>query len=149
MTVVTVSADSSAQIASSDRFGMHAFTVGQEWTIADTAALHCCLVTMTTATGFGNAGPVDSRLRIARWQDCAPVAILRMTIKTRGRFRPIVNRLSMETVIVSGVRRRVEERTCQVRERLSWGMASLTFKRGPRPRKARIGDADTTSFVRP
>ena len=109
MTVVTVSAHGRAGIAAGHGFRMDALSIRQEWPVANAASLHHRLVTVTLAAGLSNGRSVDCRIGIAGRQDRRQVAILRVAIKTRRRFRTIVNRLGMETVIVSGVRRGVEQ----------------------------------------
>ena len=112
MTVVTVSAHGRAGVAAGHGFRVHALSIRQEWPIANTASLHHRFVPVALAARLGNGRPVDCRIRIAGRQDRRHVAILRVAIMTRRRFRTIVNRLRMETVIVTSVRRRVEKRTC-------------------------------------
>jgi hypothetical protein len=112
VTVVTVSAHGRAGIAASDGFRVNALSIRQEWPVTDAASLHSRFVSVALAARLGNGGSVDCRIWIAGRQDRRHVAILRVAIKTCRRFRAIVNRLGMETVIVTSVRRRVEKRTC-------------------------------------
>ncbi len=71
-----------------------------------------------------------------------------MAIKTSRCFRPVVNGLGMETVIILSVRRRVEERTCQIGKCLRRAVASLTLKRRRRGRHISIRPADNASLIR-
>ncbi len=148
MTVVTVSAHRGAGIAASDGFCVNAFSIRKEWAIANAASLHHRFVSVTPAAGFGNVRPGYCRILIAGRQDRSHVAILRVAIKTRRRFRSVVNGLGMETVIILSVRRRVEERTCQIGKCLRRAVASLTLKRRRRGRHISIRPADNASLIR-
>src|SRR5205823_6085817 len=108
--VVTVGANRRAHVAARDRFGVNALSIRKEWTIADAAALHYRLITVTAAAGLGDIRSIYCRLRIAGRQNRRHVAIFCMAIETRRRFDAIVNRLRVKTVIVSIVWRRVKER---------------------------------------
>jgi len=108
VTVVTVSAHRGAGIAASDGFCVNALSIRKERAIANAASLHHRFVSVASAAGFRNVRPGDCRILIAGRQDRGHVAILCVAIETRRRFRPIMNGLGMETVIVSSVRRRVE-----------------------------------------
>jgi len=111
VTVVTVSAHGGAGITTGHGFRVNALSIRQEWPVADAASLHHRFVTVALAARLGNGRSVDGRIWIAGWQHRRQVAILRVAIKTRRRFRTIVNRLGMKTVIVTSVRRGVEKRT--------------------------------------
>ena len=148
MTVVTVSAHGRAGIAAGHGFRVHALSIRQEWPIADAASLHRRFVTVTLAARLGNGRSVDCRIWIGGRQDRRHVAILRVAIKTRRRFRTIVNRLGMETVIVTSVRRGVEKGAGQVRKRLPRGVAPLTLETWRLRRSISIRPADNASFVR-
>src|SRR6266545_5914876 len=54
----------------------------------------------------------------------------------------------METVFIPSVRRRVEERTCQIRKCLPRAVASLTLKCRRRGRHISIRPADNASLIR-
>jgi hypothetical protein len=111
VTVVAVSAHGRAGIAAGHGFRVNALSIRQEWPVADAASLHRRFVPVTLAAGFSDVGAVNCGLWITLRQDRRHVAILRVAIKTRRRFRTIANRLGMKTVIVRGMRRRVEKRT--------------------------------------
>ena len=112
MTVVTVSAHGRAGIAAGHGFRVNALSIRQEWPVADAASLHHRFVPVALAARLGDGRSVDCRIWIAGRQDRRHVAIPGVAIKTRRRFRTIVNGLGMKTVIVTSVRRRVEKRTC-------------------------------------
>src|SRR3990172_3619664 len=58
VTVVTVSADCSARISPRQGLRMNAFLVRQKRSIADAAALHHCLVSVTLPAGGRNVNSV-------------------------------------------------------------------------------------------
>jgi len=148
--VMTVGAYGRAHVAARDRFGVNALSIRKKRTVADAAALHYRLITVTAAAGLGDIRSIDCRLRIAGGQDRRHVAIFCMAIKTRRRFDAIVNRLSMKAVIVCVVWRRVKERAGQIWKRLSRPMASLTFQIRRRDRRCSgIWPADNGSFIGP
>lgn len=148
MTVVAVGAHCRTCIATGHGLRVNALSIRQEWTLADAASLHHGFVPVALAAGLGNGRSVDCRTGMVGGQDRRQVAILCVAIKTRRRFRAIVNRLGVETVIVASVRSGVEERACQIRRCLPRGVASLTLKCRRRGRNTSISSADNTSFVR-
>lgn len=103
MTLVTVGANGSAGIASGHGFRVDALTIRKEWPVADAASQHHRFVAMTFAARLGDSCSVDCRIWIAGRQDRRHVAIPGVAIKTRRRFRPIVDGLGMKTVIVGTV----------------------------------------------
>ena len=103
VTVMTVGTHGRAGIPASHGFRVNALSIRQKRPIADAASQHHRFVTVALAARLGNRRSVDGRIWIAGREDRRHVAILRVAIKTRCRFRTIVNGLGVETMIVGSV----------------------------------------------
>src|SRR5881394_3573187 len=90
MSVMTVGANGGAHVPARDGFGVDALAIREYRLIADAAALHHGLISMTTSAGLGDIGAVDRRFGITRRQDRRHVAIFGVAIKTSSSLRTVL-----------------------------------------------------------
>lgn len=149
VTVVTVATDRRTSVAAGHGFSVHALSIGQEGPVTDTASLHHRFVPVTAAARLGEIRAIDCRFRIAGRQDCRQIAILRVAVKTGRAFRSVMNRLRVESAIISRMRLGVEKRTGQIGKRLAGRVATLTLKCRRRCGNVCVRPADGSAGIRP
>src|ERR1041385_7110071 len=127
---------------------MDALAVSKHRLIADAAALHHRLVSMTASAGLRDVRAIDRRLWIAGRQNRRHVAIPGMAIKTRRGFDAVLFRLRVEAVVVAVMRVSMKERTRHVGKLFAETVTTLALKCRRTGRQTRVRSADDRTVVR-
>ena len=83
---------------------------------------------MTAAAGVGDVPAIDCRLGIARRQDRSQVVVSGVTIDAGRCFGSVLNRLSVEAMIVASVDLGMEKSATEIRKRLAATVTTLALQ---------------------